>query len=122
VHGAAYFADLVAEVRKLRAGDLLLFTGWRGDADERLHQRILPRHCRRYRPSPERQPSGARPDPDDLHAISRPPDPRDARKYSALGALTEDGGAQRPLNYCDSCRLPDMLLVACWPGLRAVGF
>jgi hypothetical protein len=36
VHGAAYFADLVAEVRKLRAGDLLLFTGWRGDADERL--------------------------------------------------------------------------------------
>ena len=36
VHGAAYFADLVAEVRKLRAGDLLLFTDWRGDADERL--------------------------------------------------------------------------------------
>src|SRR5579859_353521 len=36
VHGAAYFADLVTEVRKLRAGDLLLFTDWRGDADERL--------------------------------------------------------------------------------------
>src|ERR1039457_5751908 len=36
VHGAAYFAELVAEVRKLRAGDLLLFTDWRGDADERL--------------------------------------------------------------------------------------
>jgi phosphatidylserine/phosphatidylglycerophosphate/cardiolipin synthase-like enzyme len=36
VHGAVYFAELVAEVRKLRAGDLLLFTDWRGDADERL--------------------------------------------------------------------------------------
>ena len=36
VHGAAYFADLAAEVRKLRAGDLQLFTDWRGDADERL--------------------------------------------------------------------------------------
>jgi hypothetical protein len=35
VHGAAYFADL-AEVRKLRAGDLLLFTDWCADADERL--------------------------------------------------------------------------------------
>jgi hypothetical protein len=36
VHGAAYFADLAAEVRKLRAGDLQLFTDWRGDAHERL--------------------------------------------------------------------------------------
>lgn len=36
VHGAAYFADLAAEVRKLRAGDLQLVTDWRGDADERL--------------------------------------------------------------------------------------
>src|ERR1022692_3144163 len=36
VHGAAYFAELVAEVRKLQAGDLLLFTDWRGDADEQL--------------------------------------------------------------------------------------
>ena len=36
MHGPAYFADLVAEVRKLRAGYLLLFTDWRGAADERL--------------------------------------------------------------------------------------
>ncbi|GJF31004.1 phospholipase D [Kitasatospora sp. NE20-6] len=36
VHGAAYFADLLAAVRRLRAGDLLLFTDWRGDPDERL--------------------------------------------------------------------------------------
>jgi hypothetical protein len=40
----------------------------------------------------------------------------------AIGALTEGGGAQRPLTYCDSYRLPDMLLVAYWPELRAVGF
>jgi hypothetical protein len=38
------------------------------------------------------------------------------------GALTEGGGAQRPLTYCDGDHLPDMLLVACWPELRAVGF
>ena len=31
-----HFADLAAEVRKLRAGDLLLFIDWSGDADERL--------------------------------------------------------------------------------------
>ncbi|MEU7600568.1 phospholipase D family protein [Streptomyces sp. NPDC041003] len=36
VHGAAYFAELLAEIRALRAGDLLLFTDWRGDPDERL--------------------------------------------------------------------------------------
>jgi phosphatidylserine/phosphatidylglycerophosphate/cardiolipin synthase-like enzyme len=36
VHGAAYFAELVAAIRRLRAGDLLLFTDWRGDPDERL--------------------------------------------------------------------------------------
>jgi phosphatidylserine/phosphatidylglycerophosphate/cardiolipin synthase-like enzyme len=34
VHGAEYFARLAAEVRALDAGDLLLFTDWRGDPDE----------------------------------------------------------------------------------------
>ncbi|GAA4983246.1 phospholipase D family protein [Kitasatospora paranensis] len=36
VHGAAYFAELLAAVRAQRAGDLLLFTDWRGDPDELL--------------------------------------------------------------------------------------
>ncbi len=35
-HGTPYFAELLAEVRRLRSGDLLLFTDWRGDPDERL--------------------------------------------------------------------------------------
>ncbi|MEU6985337.1 phospholipase D-like domain-containing protein [Streptomyces sp. NPDC046324] len=36
VHGAVYFRELLAAVRVMRAGDLLLFTDWRGDPDERL--------------------------------------------------------------------------------------
>ncbi|MGW6918904.1 phospholipase D family protein [Kitasatospora sp. NPDC054939] len=36
VHGSVYFAELLAAVRRQRAGDLLLFTDWRGDPDERL--------------------------------------------------------------------------------------
>ncbi|WP_328619132.1 phospholipase D family protein [Streptomyces sp. NBC_00354] len=36
VHGAAYFAELLKRIRGMRAGDLLLFTDWRGDPDERL--------------------------------------------------------------------------------------
>ncbi|WP_418960655.1 phospholipase D family protein [Streptomyces tritici] len=36
VHGAAYFAELLRAIRAQRAGDLLLFTDWRGDPDERL--------------------------------------------------------------------------------------
>ncbi|MEU9145540.1 phospholipase D family protein [Streptomyces sp. NPDC048349] len=36
VHGAAYFAELLAGIRAMHAGDLLLFTDWRGDPDERL--------------------------------------------------------------------------------------
>jgi phosphatidylserine/phosphatidylglycerophosphate/cardiolipin synthase-like enzyme len=36
IHGAAYFAELLARVSALGAGDLLLFTDWRGDAGERL--------------------------------------------------------------------------------------
>jgi phosphatidylserine/phosphatidylglycerophosphate/cardiolipin synthase-like enzyme len=34
IHGSEYFARLSAEVRGLEAGDLLLFTDWRGDPDE----------------------------------------------------------------------------------------
>ncbi|MFD0146420.1 MULTISPECIES: phospholipase D family protein [unclassified Streptomyces] len=36
VHGAVYFRELLAAVRVMRRGDLLLFTDWRGDPDERL--------------------------------------------------------------------------------------
>jgi phosphatidylserine/phosphatidylglycerophosphate/cardiolipin synthase-like enzyme len=36
VHGATYFARLRAEVEALVAGDLLLFTDWRGDPDQLL--------------------------------------------------------------------------------------
>jgi phosphatidylserine/phosphatidylglycerophosphate/cardiolipin synthase-like enzyme len=36
VHGATYFADLLAAVRRLNPGDHLFFTDWRGDPDERL--------------------------------------------------------------------------------------
>jgi phosphatidylserine/phosphatidylglycerophosphate/cardiolipin synthase-like enzyme len=36
VHGRVYFAELQAAVRATRAGDLVLFTDWRGDPDERL--------------------------------------------------------------------------------------
>jgi phosphatidylserine/phosphatidylglycerophosphate/cardiolipin synthase-like enzyme len=36
VHGATYFAALTEAVRAMRAGDLLMFTDWRGDPDERL--------------------------------------------------------------------------------------
>jgi phosphatidylserine/phosphatidylglycerophosphate/cardiolipin synthase-like enzyme len=36
VHGATYFAELLHAVLAMRAGDLLLFTDWRGDPDERL--------------------------------------------------------------------------------------
>ncbi|MFJ4778099.1 phospholipase D family protein [Streptomyces sp. NPDC088762] len=36
VHGATYFAELLRTIREQREGDLLLFTDWRGDPDERL--------------------------------------------------------------------------------------
>jgi phosphatidylserine/phosphatidylglycerophosphate/cardiolipin synthase-like enzyme len=36
VHGARYFAELLSRVSAMRAGDLLLFTDWRGDPEERL--------------------------------------------------------------------------------------
>jgi phosphatidylserine/phosphatidylglycerophosphate/cardiolipin synthase-like enzyme len=36
VHGSTYFAELLRSVQAMRAGDLLLFTDWRGDPDQRL--------------------------------------------------------------------------------------
>ena len=36
VHGATYFAELARCLATTRAGDLVLFTDWRGDPDERL--------------------------------------------------------------------------------------
>jgi phosphatidylserine/phosphatidylglycerophosphate/cardiolipin synthase-like enzyme len=36
VHGGEYFAVLLRSIRALRGGDLLLFTDWRGDPDQRL--------------------------------------------------------------------------------------
>ena len=36
VHGTAYFRELHERVQRLRRGDLLLFTDWRGDPDELL--------------------------------------------------------------------------------------
>jgi phosphatidylserine/phosphatidylglycerophosphate/cardiolipin synthase-like enzyme len=36
IHGAVYFAELLGRVRAMTAGDMLFFTDWRGDPDERL--------------------------------------------------------------------------------------
>jgi phosphatidylserine/phosphatidylglycerophosphate/cardiolipin synthase-like enzyme len=36
VHGAEYFAELFERIEATRPGDLVLFTDWQGDADERL--------------------------------------------------------------------------------------
>ncbi|MXG88333.1 phospholipase D-like domain-containing protein [Nocardioides flavescens] len=36
VHGATYFAELYERIQATREGDLVLFTDWQGDADERL--------------------------------------------------------------------------------------
>ncbi len=36
IHGASYFPELLRRVRAMDAGDLLLFTDWRGDPDQRL--------------------------------------------------------------------------------------
>jgi phosphatidylserine/phosphatidylglycerophosphate/cardiolipin synthase-like enzyme len=36
VHGASYFPELLRCVRAMAPGDLLLFTDWRGDPDQRL--------------------------------------------------------------------------------------
>jgi phosphatidylserine/phosphatidylglycerophosphate/cardiolipin synthase-like enzyme len=39
VEGRTYFTDLFAAIEKMREGDLLLFTDWRGDPNERLKGR-----------------------------------------------------------------------------------
>ena len=36
VHGATYFAELFERLEETRRGDLVFFTDWQGDADERL--------------------------------------------------------------------------------------
>ncbi len=36
VHGATYFAELYERLEATREGDLVFFTDWQGDADERL--------------------------------------------------------------------------------------
>ncbi|MGD9959975.1 phospholipase D family protein [Nocardioides sp.] len=36
IHGSTYFAELFERLEATRAGDLVLFTDWQGDADERL--------------------------------------------------------------------------------------
>jgi phosphatidylserine/phosphatidylglycerophosphate/cardiolipin synthase-like enzyme len=36
IHGAAYFAELYKSIEATRAGDLIFFADWQGDADERL--------------------------------------------------------------------------------------
>ena len=36
IHGATYFAELYDRIRATKAGDLVLFTDWAGDADEQL--------------------------------------------------------------------------------------
>ena len=36
IHGVTYFAELHERIEATRAGDLIYFTDWQGDADERL--------------------------------------------------------------------------------------
>jgi hypothetical protein len=36
IHGATYFAELYERLEATRDGDLVYFTDWQGDADERL--------------------------------------------------------------------------------------
>lgn len=36
IHGATYFAELYRSVEEAKPGDVLMFTDWRGDPDERL--------------------------------------------------------------------------------------
>ncbi len=36
IHGVTYFAELYDRIEATRAGDLIFFTDWQGDADERL--------------------------------------------------------------------------------------
>jgi phosphatidylserine/phosphatidylglycerophosphate/cardiolipin synthase-like enzyme len=36
IHGATYFSDLLQRLRRMGAGDLVFFTDWRGDPNQRL--------------------------------------------------------------------------------------
>ena len=36
IHGSTYFAELYERIEATRPGDLVFFTDWQGDADERL--------------------------------------------------------------------------------------
>jgi phosphatidylserine/phosphatidylglycerophosphate/cardiolipin synthase-like enzyme len=38
VHGSRYFGELLAELARVRSGDLVLFTDWRGDPDQALDE------------------------------------------------------------------------------------
>jgi phosphatidylserine/phosphatidylglycerophosphate/cardiolipin synthase-like enzyme len=38
VHGTSYFAELLRRLGQVEAGDLVLFTDWRGDPDQRLDE------------------------------------------------------------------------------------
>jgi phosphatidylserine/phosphatidylglycerophosphate/cardiolipin synthase-like enzyme len=38
VHGGSYFPELARCVQRMQAGDLLLFTDWRGDPDQRVNR------------------------------------------------------------------------------------
>jgi phosphatidylserine/phosphatidylglycerophosphate/cardiolipin synthase-like enzyme len=40
IHGRCYFLQLAACVDEMRAGDLLLFTDWRGDPDQRVNDDV----------------------------------------------------------------------------------
>jgi phosphatidylserine/phosphatidylglycerophosphate/cardiolipin synthase-like enzyme len=36
IHGTTYFAELLDRINEMQAGDVLMFTDWRGDPDQRL--------------------------------------------------------------------------------------
>jgi phosphatidylserine/phosphatidylglycerophosphate/cardiolipin synthase-like enzyme len=38
IHGSSYFAELVARIPAMVSGDLLLFSNWRGDPDQRMSE------------------------------------------------------------------------------------
>jgi hypothetical protein len=78
-------------------------------------------HLHRHRPATPPL-STAHAESHNLRTLMAVIDTPGQRAESAIGAISEDGGAQRPLTYCDSYRLPDMLLVACRSRLRVVGF
>ena len=66
IHGASYFAELYERIEATREGDLIFFTDWQGDSDERLTGepgsevgeagRLLKRPIRRLLPTPVGRP------------------------------------------------------------------